>query len=47
MYHLIIKPLKHSIHLYGQDAALRQARKNGIPFRAAYAAVFDRFPKGE
>lgn len=41
----LVNKLKRNIHCWGQYAALRHAKKSGVPFVAAYAAVFNRLPK--
>lgn len=40
----LVNLVKKNIHRWGQDAALRNAKKSGVPFVAAYAAVFNKLP---
>lgn len=37
--------VRRNIGLWGQWAALRNAKKKGIPFVCAYVAVFGRLPR--
>jgi len=41
----LVNLVRFRIHCWGQDAALRNAKKRGVPFVAAYAAVFNRLPR--
>lgn len=41
----LVALIKRNIHCWGQDAALRNAKKRNLPFVCAYAAVFNRLPK--
>ena len=41
----IVQKIRENIRKWGQFAALRNAKKEGIPFIFAYVAVFHRIPK--
>ena len=41
----LVAMVKRNIHCWGQYAALRNAKKRGVPFVCAYAAVFNRLPQ--
>lgn len=41
----LVKMVQNNIRKWGQYAALRNAKKNRIPFVCAYAAVFNRLPR--
>lgn len=42
---MLVRMLKRNIKCWGQDAALRNAKKQGVPFNLAYYAVFNRLPR--
>ena len=41
----LVKLVQHNIRKWGQWAALRNAKKNKVPFVCAYVAVFGRLPR--
>lgn len=41
----IVQQIRENIAKWGQWAALRNAKKEGIPFIFAYVAVFNRLPR--
>jgi len=41
----LVNMVKSNINKWGQWAALRNAKKNRVPFVCAYVAVFGRLPR--